>query len=132
MTHNTLSLLTRALTCVDLATTDPFFKPDSTRKLAAEIRAHIAEETSKKVKPSNFMHIDNDTNGNPRYVCHYAHFSSPVDRDADVSERYSLALARARTIGGKKYHTKQYGGGIVFQSYNLQNTCDSINKLIGA
>ena len=132
MTHDTLSLLTRALTCVDLATTDPFFKPDSTRKLAEEIRAHIAEEMSDKVKPSHFTRINNDVNGNPRYVCHYIRLSAPVDRDADISERYTLALARARSIGGRKYHTKKYGGGIVFQSYNLQNTCDSINKLTGA
>ena len=132
MTHDTLSLLTRALICVDLATTDPFFKPDSTRKLAEEIRAHIEEEMSEKVKPSHFTRIDNDTNGNPRYVCHYTHLSAPVDRDADISERYTLALARARAIGGRKYHTKGYGGGIVFQTYSLPETCSSINKLTGA
>jgi hypothetical protein len=132
MTHNTLSLLTRALTCVDLATTDPFFKPDSTRKLAEEIRAHIAEETSKKVKPSHFTRINNDVNGNPRYVCHYTHLSTPVDRDADISERYALALARACSIGGRKFHNKQYGGGVVFQTYSLPDTCDSINKITGA
>ena len=34
------------------------------------------------------------------------------------------------TIGGRKYHNKSYGGGIVFQSYNLQDTADTINKLI--
>jgi hypothetical protein len=80
----------------------------------------------------SFTRIKNDINGNPRYVCHYTHLSTPVDRDADISERYTLALARARTIGGKKYHTKKYGGGIVFQTYSLQDTCDSINKLTGA
>lgn len=132
MTHDTLSLLTRALTCVDLATTDSFFKPEATRKLAEEIRAHIAEENSNKVKPSHFTRINNDTNGNPRYVCHYTHLSTPVDRDADISERYALALARARAIGGRKYHTKGYGGGIVFQTYSVPDTCDSINKLTGA
>jgi len=80
----------------------------------------------------SFTRIKNDINGNPRYVCHFTHLSSPVDVDANVSERYSLALARARAIGGKKYHTKGYGGGIVFQSYSLQDTCNSINKIIGA
>ena len=132
MTHDTMSLLTRAYAYVEMATTDPLFKPEPTRKLAAEIRAHIEEETSKKVKPSHFTRINNDVNGNPRYVCHYIHLSTPVDRDADISERYALALARARSIGGRKFHNKQYGGGIVFQTYSLPDTCDSINKITGA
>lgn len=132
MTHDTLSLLTRAHIYVQLATTDPFFKQEPTRKLAEEIRAHIEEEMSEKIKPSHFTRINNDVNGNPRYVCHYTHLSAPVDRDADISERYTLALARARAIGGRKYHTKGYGGGIVFQTYSLPETCDSINKLTGA
>jgi hypothetical protein len=132
MTHDTLNLLTRAYAYVEMATTDPLFKPEPTRKLAAEIRAHIEEETSNKVKPSHFTRINNDANGNPRYVCHYTHLSAPVDRDADVLQRYDLALARARDIGGRKYHTKKYGGGIVFQTYNLQETCNSINKITGA
>ena len=131
MSHYTLNLLTRALAYVQLAAEDPFFKPEPTKKLADEILAYIAEETSNKVKPSHFTRIDNDTNGNPRYVCHYTHLSSPVDRDADISERYTLALARARSIGGRKFHNKQYGGGIVFQSYNLQDTCNRIHKLLG-
>ena len=84
------------------------------------------------ITPDSFTRINNDTNGNPRYVCHFTHLSSPVDVDADVSQRYTLALARARAIGGKRFHNKQYGGGIVFQSYSLRDTCDSINKIIGA
>jgi hypothetical protein len=84
------------------------------------------------ITPDSFERINNDTNGNPRYVCHYTHLSTPVDRDADISERYNLALARARTIGGRKFHNKQYGGGIVFQSYSLKETCNNINRITGA
>jgi len=131
MTHDTMHLLTLALPYIETAALDPTYKPEPVLKLAAEIRAHIAEETSSKVKPKHFTRIDNDVNGNPRYVCHYIHLSSPVDRDADASQRYTLALARARAIGGRKYHTKGYGGGIVFQTYSVPNTCDSINKLTG-
>lgn len=132
MTNDTIYLLTRALPYVESASQDALFKQEPTRKLAEQIRAHIAEETSNKVNPSHFTRIANDTNGNPRYVCHYTHLSSPVDRDADISQRYTLALARARAIGGRKFHNKQYGGGIVCQSYNLQETCNSINNLTGA
>jgi len=53
--------------------------------------------------------INNDTNGNPRYVVHYL----------QVAETYERALYLARKIGGRKFHNKQYGGGIAFQSYNI-------------
>lgn len=132
MTHDTMHLLTLALPYIETAALDPAYKPEPVLKLAADIRAHIAEETSNKTKPQHFTRINNDTNGNPRYVCHYTRLSTPIDRDADVSERYTLALARARSIGGKKFHNKQYGGGIVFQTYSVPDTCDSINKLTGA
>ena len=65
--------------------------------------------------------INNDANDNPRHVCHFLNFMKPGEK-AD----YKLALSRARKLGGKKYHTKAFGGGIVFVSYNL----DRINKSI--
>jgi hypothetical protein len=132
MTNDTMHLLTRALPYVEMAMEDPLYKQEPTRKLAADIRAHIEEESSNKIKPNHFTRIDNDVNGNPRYVCHYVYLSTPVDRDAPVTEKYNLAIRRANTIGGRKYHTKKYGGGIVFQSYSLQETCNNINRITGA
>ena len=85
----------------------------------------------KTMTPDSFKRITNDTNGNPRYVCHYTHLSRPIDQDAPVTQRYELALRRARSIGGRKFHNKQYGGGIVFQTYSLQDTCKQIEKLLG-
>ena len=71
-----------------------------------------------------FTRVNNDVNGNPRYVCHF--LDVPVeltqaeqDSMSSVSIAYSKALAKARKYGGRKFHNKQYGGGIVFQSYNL-------------
>lgn len=81
--------------------------------------------------PDSFKRIANDTNGNPRYVCHYTNLSRPIDQDAPITQRYELALRRARSIGGRKFHNKQYGGGIVFQTYSLQDTCKQIEKLLG-
>ena len=69
--------------------------------------------------------IDNDINGNPRYVCHYLNFNT----HATVS--YEEALKAAKTLGGKKFHNKQYGGGIVFQSYNLSDLTERILVLTG-
>lgn len=92
----------------------------------------------------NFTRINNDANGNPRYVCHFLEFIT----DKDVAEikddfsatlqrdpfrltglKYEYALNKAKHIGGKKFHNKQYGGGIVFQSYNIQDLEQSILKL---
>ena len=69
-----------------------------------------------------FTRINNDVNGNPRYVCHFTNLLGPFERSyvsRDVAGNYAIACKRANRIGGRKYHTKAYGGGIVFQSYSL-------------
>ena len=80
-------------------------------------------ETTNKIE---WTRVDNDINGNPRYVCHFLNFITNND-DYDntgiyigIDNKYRLALQRAKKIGGKKYHNKRYGGGIVIQSYNIQ------------
>jgi hypothetical protein len=74
-----------------------------------------------------FTRINNDVNGNPRYVTHFLNI--PLDADVSINERYALACKKANTIGGKKYHTKSFGGGIVFQSYNLDTLIKDIKEL---
>jgi hypothetical protein len=66
-----------------------------------------------------FTRINNDLNGNPRYVIHFL----------QLSDSYERALYLARQLGGKKFHNKQYGGGIVFQSYNTDILKDKINDI---
>ena len=63
------------------------------------------------MKTIELTRIDNDINGNPRYVCHFL----------DIASTYPEAIKRAHTIGGRKYHNKRYGGGVVFQSYNTDD-----------
>lgn len=78
-----------------------------------------------------FTRVNNDTNGNPRYVCHFLNLLTDEEQDKlSLTERYNFAINKAKKIGGKKFHNKQYGGGIVFQSYNIKNTENSINKLL--
>jgi len=57
-----------------------------------------------------FTRINNDINGNPRYVVHFL----------QIAESYERALFLGRKIGGRKFHNKQYGGGIAFQCYNIE------------
>lgn len=78
------------------------------------------------------VRINNDVNGNPRYVTHYTNLLSDdemYNRGLNIDEEYALAVSKARKIGGRKYHTKQFGGGIVFQSYNTDDLIKSINEL---
>jgi predicted lactoylglutathione lyase len=90
----------------------------------------------------DFTRINNDINGNPRYVCHYSEFINDNDKETArkmsqnlkpfcffVEHEYNIALNKARKIGGRKFNNKQYGGGIVFQSYNIGDLENHINEL---
>lgn len=77
-----------------------------------------------------FTRINSDTYGNPRYVCHFLKLLKKGEFDIGLGGRYNAALARARTIGGRKFHNKQYGGGIAFVSYSLDETVRHISGLV--
>ena len=82
----------------------------------------------------SWTRINNDTNGNPRYVLHFLNLNTRAELDGaswiSVSAKYAIAVKRANRIGGKKYHTNSYGGGIVFHSYSLEDTERSILDLL--
>jgi hypothetical protein len=68
-----------------------------------------------------FTRVNNDVNGNPRVVVHFFELlTNEESRNYDLSlgDKYDLALNRAKKLGGRKFSNKQFGGGIVFQSYN--------------
>jgi hypothetical protein len=80
----------------------------------------------------NFTKIKNDINGNPRYVCHFLSLLTEVesyDQNLTINEKYDLAVMKAKKIGGRRYHNKSYGGGIVFQSFNIGETEKEIINL---
>ena len=68
----------------------------------------------------SFTRVNNDINGNPRYVIHFM----------NIADNYETAVKLANKIGGRKFHNKQYGGGIVFQSYSLTDTIKRINSIL--
>ena len=68
----------------------------------------------------SFTRVNNDVNGNPRYVIHFL----------NIADNYENAVKLANKIGGRKFHNKQYGGGIVFQSYSLTDTIKRINSIL--
>lgn len=73
------------------------------------------------------IRITNDVNGNPRYVIHFLDILSKREKkNLSLDEMYKVAIKKANQLGGKKYHTKNFGGGLVFQSYNTGNLKDRI------
>lgn len=80
-----------------------------------------------------FTRVNNDVNGNPRYVCHYTNFITLADTQKqgyEMGNDYSIAIKKANKLGGRKFHNKQYGGGIVFQSYNIEDLARRIKELV--
>jgi hypothetical protein len=62
--------------------------------------------------------IDHDVNGNPRYVVHFLSLVRDFAFNS-VPEGFAEAHRRIRAVGGRKYTAKWFGGGLVFQSYNV-------------
>jgi len=81
--------------------------------------------------------VNHDSNGNPRWVVHFLDLLTRLECDeasAAAKARSVLtfgtevmmqkAIEKARTVGGVKYRAKWFGGGIVFQSYNIRETIE--------
>ena len=67
------------------------------------------------MKTIEFTRVNNDFCGNPRFVTHFFSF---LKEEEQTLSNYNLALKRANKLGGKKYRGSDFGGGIVFQSYD--------------
>lgn len=69
------------------------------------------------------LDVGYDNNGNRRYVIHFLPIwreiseRTGIEVEALSSADYRHALNACSVLGGKKYHNRKYGGGIVF-------TCD--------
>lgn len=82
-----------------------------------------------------FKRVNNDINGNPRYVFHFLAFISKQDEISApqgmnrVLYLKNLAVEKVKSLGGKVYRGKDFGGGIVIQSYNIEGTIKQIENL---
>ena len=66
--------------------------------------------------------INNDVNGNPRFVIHWV--------DVPGAANYQDAVYRMKKISAKKYRAKWYGGGIVFTSYSPEAELNKLFKRV--
>lgn len=105
-----------------------------TREFGFVVLQIIENETPEPALESiEWTRVRSDVSGNPRYVCHFLNLLTREELDSvrDTGEKYEIALTRARKIGGRKFHNKQYGGGIVFQSYSIETETQEIARLTG-
>ena len=79
------------------------------------------------MKTIEFTGVNNDVYGNPRFVTHFFSF---LKEDEQTLSNYSLAIKRANKLGGKKYRGSDFGGGIVFQSYNIDGLIKHIIDML--
>ena len=78
------------------------------------------EITTVKNERIKVFRIKNDVNGNPRYVVHFSDLGIKLDDYDNINKLY----------GFKKYRAAWFGGGVVFQSYNIQDTLHyALNKV---
>lgn len=74
--------------------------------------------------------INNDINGNPRFVVSFLDLLTVADTQGlDIDQKFNLALQKARKVGGKIYRGKDFGGGIVIQSFDILQTINKVNGL---
>ena len=74
---------------------------------------YLYEEThTVQEKEITTFRIPNDANGNPRYVVHFMDLNIKLADYDNINKLY----------GFNKYRAKWFGGGVVFQSYNIEDT----------
>ena len=72
------------------------------------------EITTVQGKEIEVFRIPNDVNGNPRYVVHFMDLGIKLTDYDNINKLY----------GFKKYRAQWFGGGVVFQSYNIADTLE--------
>lgn len=71
------------------------------------IQFHGSSRNPSELTEDNFTMLKHDVNGNPRCVCSWLCIPG--------AQTYADAIEIAHKIGGRKHHTKHFGGGIAFQ-----------------
>ena len=78
-------------------------------------KAHLDYKTEQELG-YDFFRVKNDVYGNPRYVIHWLAFGTDYDEAKKV----------ANSLGFRVYRARDFGGGFVAQSYNIENTAEQI------
>lgn len=85
-------------------------------------------------QPLEMFTVNNDSNGNARYVVHYLDLLTQAQLDMSVDlgvSKYAMALGNAKRINGRKFHNKQFGGGIVFSCCSRSEIAEMVSRVTG-
>ena len=75
---------------------------------------------NRTITPDMFTQVNNDINGNPRHVIHFI----------NLGDNYAATVKWTNKLGGRKFHNKQYGGGILFYG-DPEQICRKLNESLG-
>ena len=81
---------------------------------------NIQEELDAEFKSEYAVRLRHDIHGNPRFCIHWTFLEGTSDPGYEIMHRYERVLKQARKLGGRKHHTKSFGGGVVFQCYEFE------------
>ena len=81
---------------------------------------NIEKELHAELNSRHAVRLRNDINGNPRFCIHWTFLEGTSDPGYDIMHRYERVLREAKRFGGRKHHTKGFGGGVVFQCYEFE------------
>ena len=100
---------------------------------AKQLAAMLCKAADKLYQPDvvKFARAPRSYNGNPRRVVHFLAFATETELKNSEPCSYEQALKRARPLGGKKYHNKQYAGGILFECYDLGYVLQRMREITG-
>lgn len=85
--------------------------------------------SQKTIEGFTFYRIDNDSLNNPRYIVHVMNLISGKSKES-MLDQIDQAYQRAKKIGGKKFKSSYFGGGIVFQSFNIKELAAKLKKIV--
>lgn len=84
--------------------------------------------------PLDMTSVNNDANGNARYVVHFLDLLTMREIAADdttTDQKFQLALKHAKAIGGTAYRGREFGGGIVFSCYSREEIAEHVSRVTG-
>lgn len=116
---------------IDARFRDMFALPVDARQTAIDAHRATGPVTFEALR---LTRVNVDSNGNPRRVFHYLQALTRAeieDRSRDISASYAVACKRANRIGGRRFHTRAYGGGIVVQTYSVDELAADMSRLTG-
>ena len=111
---------------------------DATGHVVCEATGDKAQHYYDVTRPTKdaqikFTQVSYDINGNSRHVCHFLSLCTAKELASldDIGLKYARALKRSRQLGGRKFHNKQYGGGIVFKcGGNTDGLSEEIRRVV--